>query len=303
MENNAATRREWAGLAVATGIALGVVFVRRQRALPEPLLDLRLLKNRSFTAATGGLILSTMLTGAVMLLVTQYFELVRGVSPVRSGLCMLPAAVTMTVSSLIAPRLTLRVRPAYVIAAGLVVAIAGLLLISQASGLTPVVAGWALITLGSGPMVVLSVDMVIGAAPPARAGSAAALNETGSQLGFALGIAILGSVASAIYRSRIAVLPRGTPPAAASAGRESLAGALSAAHELPPRIAATLLGQSRAAFTAGMHMTAATSAVLLAGVALTVVGTLRQVRPNGQPAPGTSSDQHSVTTSKADAIR
>ena len=198
MENNAATRREWAGLAVATGIALGVVFVRRQRALPEPLLDLRLLKNRSFTAATGGLILSTMLTGAVMLLVTQYFELVRGVSPVRSGLCMLPAAVTMTVSSLIAPRLALRVRPAYVIAAGLVVAIAGLLLISQASGLTPVVAGWALITLGSGPMVVLSVDMVIGAAPPARAGSAAALNETGSQLGFALGIAILGSIASAI---------------------------------------------------------------------------------------------------------
>jgi len=146
----------------------------------------------------GGMTLSTMLTGAVMLLVTQYFELVRGLSPVRAGLCMLPAAVTMTVSSLIAPRLTLRVRPAYVIAAGLVVAIAGLLLISQARGLTPVVAGWALITLGSGPMVVLSVDMVIGAAPPARAGSAAALNETGSQLGFALGIAILGSIASAI---------------------------------------------------------------------------------------------------------
>jgi len=290
-------------LALAAGIALGVVFVRRQRSLPEPLLDLRLLRNRSFTAAMGGMTLSTMLTGAVMLLVTQYFELVRGLSPVRAGLCMLPAAVTMTVSSLIAPRLTLRVRPAYVIAAGLVVAIAGLLLISQASGLTPVVAGWALITLGSGPMVVLSVDMVIGAAPPARAGSAAALNETGSQLGFALGIAILGSVASAVYRSRIAVLPRGTPPAAASAGRESLAGAVSAAHDLAPRIAASLLGQSRAAFTAGMHMTAVTSAVLLAGVALTVIGTLRQVRPDGQPAPGTNPDQHSVTTSTADALR
>ena len=52
-----------------------------------------------------------------------------------------------------------------------------------------------------------------------------------------------------------------------------------------------------------MHMTAATSAVLLAGVALTVVGTLRQVRPNGQPAPGTNTDQHSVTTSTTDALR
>jgi DHA2 family multidrug resistance protein-like MFS transporter len=158
------------------GIALAATFAYRQQIVPEPPLDLRLFRDRTFTAAMTGMTLSTMLTGAVMLLVTQYFELVRDLSPVRAGLCMVPAAVLMTTSSLLAPRLARWIRSAYVIAGGLVVAVAGLLLISQANGLSPVVAGWALITLGSGPMVVLSVDLVISAAPPARAGSAAALN-------------------------------------------------------------------------------------------------------------------------------
>jgi MFS transporter, DHA2 family, multidrug resistance protein len=147
-----------------------------------------------------------MLTGATMLFVTQYFEVARGVSPVRAGLCMVPAAVTMAGSALGAAPLARRIRPAYVIAAGLALAAGGLLLIGQVNGLAPVVAGWALVTLGSGPMVVLSVDLVIGAAPPARAGAAAALNETGSQLGFALGIAALGGLSMRVAATTSAVL-------------------------------------------------------------------------------------------------
>ena len=269
--------------AAIAGIALGIVFVRRQRTLPEPLLDLRLLRNRTFAAAMSGMTLSTMLTGAIMLLVTQYFELARGLSPVRAGLCLVPAAVTMTASSLLSPRLARRIRPAFVIAAGLAVAIAGLLLIGQAQGLTPVVAGWALVTLGSGPMVVLSIDIVIGAVPQAKAGAAAALNETGSQLGFALGIAVLGGLSSAVYRARIAV-PAGVPAPVASASKGSYAGAVAAAHDLPSRIAAALLDQSRAAFTSGMHVTATTSAVLLAGVAVATVILLRPAREDGETA-------------------
>lgn len=180
-------RSGWRPVPVAAavgGIALAAVFAYRQQIVPEPLLDLRLLRNRTLTAAMTGMTLSTMLTGAVMLLVTQYFHLVRGLSPVRAGLCMVPAAVLMTASSLLAPRLARRIRPAYI--------------------------------------------------------------ETGSQLGFALGIAILGSVTSAVYRSRItASLPAGLPGPAASAGRESLASAVAAAHGLPAQIAAALLAQSR----------------------------------------------------------
>jgi DHA2 family multidrug resistance protein-like MFS transporter len=267
-------------IAVVAGIAIGVVFARRQRILPQPLLDLRLLANPTFAAAMSGLTLSTMLTGAIMLLVTQYLELASGLSPVRAGLCLLPAAVTMTTSALLSPKLARHIRPAYVIAGGLVVAIAGLALIAQAEGLAPVVAGWALVTLGSGPMVVLSVDMVIGSAPPARAGSAAALNETGSQLGFALGIAVLGSVAAAVYRSRI-VVPSGVPAAAASASRDSAAGAVAAAHGLPARTAAALLDQSRAAFTDSVHVTATISAILLFGVAIASLILLRRMKPTG----------------------
>jgi DHA2 family multidrug resistance protein-like MFS transporter len=199
---------------------------------------------------------------------------------------MVSAAVTMTASSLLAPRLARRIRPAYVITVGLGVAIAGLVLITQARGLAPVVTGWALVTLGSGPMVVLSTDMVMGAAPPSKAGSAAALNETGSELGFALGIAILGSVSDSVYRSRIAdALPRGLPASAGSASRESYAGAVAVAHDLPPKIAAALLGQSRAAFTSGMQVTAAISATLLAIVALAVLVLLRRFGPKSAPAP------------------
>jgi DHA2 family multidrug resistance protein-like MFS transporter len=275
--------------AAVAGIALGSVFVRRQRTLAEPLLDLRLLKNRTFAAAMSGMTLSTMLTGATMLLVTQYFELARGLSPVRAGLCMVPAAVTMTASSLVSPRLARHIRPAYVIAAGLAVAVGGLLLIGRAQALASVSAGWALVTLGSGPMVVLSVDMVIGSVPQAKAGAAAALNETGSQLGFALGIAILGSLSSAVYRARIAV-PAQVPARVASASKGSYAGAVAAAHGLPSRIATALLDQSRTAFTGGMHVTATTSAVLLAGVAVTTVIVLRG--PAGTDDGLLSADDH-----------
>lgn len=170
-----------------------------------------------------------------------------------------------------------------------------LLLIGQAQSLAPVVAGWALVTLGSGPMVVLSVDMVIGSAPPTRTGAAAALNETGSQLGFALGIAVLGSLSAAVYRARIAV-PSGVPAQAASASRDSLAGAVAAAHGLPTRIATALLRQSRDAFTSGVHVTATVSAVLLCGVAIAVIILLRRTEP-APPAAGTAeadADEHLI---------
>jgi MFS transporter, DHA2 family, multidrug resistance protein len=220
----------------------------------------------------------------VMLLVTQYFQLVDQLSPVRAGLCMLPAAASMTASSLSAPRLARLARPAYLITAGLVVAIAGLLVIAVAQSVAPVAAGWAMVTLGSGPVVTLSVSLILGAAPAARAGAAAALDETGSQLGFALGIAILGSVAGALYRSHVA---SAVPPAlpGASGARNTLAGAVAAARYLPRPAAAALLDSARAAYTAGLHGVAVISAVLLAMIAPGVLMALRHVAPYRQVTP------------------
>jgi DHA2 family multidrug resistance protein-like MFS transporter len=148
-----------------------------------------------------------------------------------------------------------------------------------------VIAGFALINLGGGPMVVLSVDLVVGTAPAERAGSAAALNETGAEFGFAFGIAALGSLGTAIYRGRMdGAIPAGVPADAAGSARDTLAGATAAAANLPGDAAAALLGPARAAYTTGMHAAAGISAALLILVAGTVVVLLRHVPPSAAPA-------------------
>jgi DHA2 family multidrug resistance protein-like MFS transporter len=151
------------------------------------------------------------------------------------------------------------------------------------------VIGFAITSLGSGPLVTLGTNLVVGSALPEKAGSAAALVETSNESGYALGVAILGSMGTAVYRIQIAsTLPASVPPAAVDATGESLTGAAAAAQTLPNQIAVVLLNAAREAFTSGLHIIAALSALLLAGIAILVVTMLRHVRPVGEaetPAP------------------
>jgi DHA2 family multidrug resistance protein-like MFS transporter len=275
--------------AVIAGVVVGVAFVRRQRRLADPLLDLSLFASRTFTTALGGMMFGTLLAGSIMLFITQYFQLVEGLSPLRAGLCMLPAVAGSTASSLASPHLARRARPAYVMAIGMVIAAVGLLVITQAgatTGLAAVVTGFALINFGCGPMVVLTIDLIIGSAPPAKAGSAAGMNETSGQFGFALGIAALGSLGTAVYRHQIThAVPAGTPPVAARAARDTLAAATTAARDLPERLGTALLNPAREAFTSGMHIAAGLCAVLLVVVALLTAVLLRHIPPSAPTAP------------------
>jgi DHA2 family multidrug resistance protein-like MFS transporter len=138
-----------------------------------------------------------------------------------------------------------------------------------------VITGFAVSNFGAGPMVTLGTDLVVGSAPPERAGSAAALNETSGEFGFALGIAALGSLGTIVYRGRLAV-PAGVPDGDARAARETLAGAVGAAGHLPGRTGAELLATARDAFTSGMHVAAGLSALLLVVVAALVTTFLRK---------------------------
>ncbi|GAA0400208.1 MFS transporter [Microbispora corallina] len=270
--------------AIVVGLALGVVFVRRQRALASPLLDVRLFAHRSFSAALVSILFGTLLMGAIMMFITQHFELVQGLSPLQAGVWMLPAVAANTVSFMVSPMLARRFRPAYCIGGGLAISVAGLVVITQvqtASAPGLLASGFALIFLGAGPLVTLGTGLVIGSAPQEKAGSAAAINETSGQFGFALGIAALGSIGAAVYRATIAV-PDGVPAAAARAARESITGAASAAAGLPAQAGEALLAPARDAYTSGLNVVAAVSAVLLAAVAVLAATRLRHVPPTGR---------------------
>jgi DHA2 family multidrug resistance protein-like MFS transporter len=258
-------------LSVVAGLAVGWSFVRRQRGLADPLVDLSLFVSRTFSGSLATLTLSLFVTFGTFLFVAQYLQLVLGLSPLQAGLWTLPSACGLVAGSMLTPALARRVRPGLVMAGGLVVAAAGfglLTLVSGTAGLGVVVAGSVIFSVGVAPVGTLATDLIVGSAPPERAGSAAALSETGAELGGALGIAVLGSVGAAVYRGQIAdTLPAGIPAGAAEAARDTLGGAVVAAGQLPGELGAALLDAARQAFTQGLVTTSAISAALTLGLA------------------------------------
>ncbi|WP_159765664.1 MFS transporter [Streptomyces sp. HM190] len=255
-------------LALVAGLVMGVVFVRRQRGLDSPLLDFRLFGNPAFRTSLVTLLLSMLVAGGTYLFVTQYLQLVGGLSPMTAGLYLLPAAFALIVTSVVSPIAASKVRPAYVVAVGLAVSALGhvmLALADSTSGIAQVVTGFAFVYAGGGPLIALGTDIVVGSAPPEQAGSAAAISETSTELGMALGVAILGSVGTAVYRGEVDV-PARVPDGAG----DTLAEALRAAKDLPADVAAAFVGSGRAAFTEGMNVIGVVGALLALGTAVLV---------------------------------
>jgi MFS transporter, DHA2 family, multidrug resistance protein len=280
-------------LSILAGLALGVVFVRRQRVLPEPLLDLSLFANRAFSAALVVNTLDFFVSFAALLFLAQYLQLVLGLSPLRAGLWMLPSSMGFIVGSLLTPLLVRRARPAHVMAVGMALAAVGFALLTQldaAAGLAVLMTGSVAFSLGSAPMTTLATDLMVGTAPPQRAGAASGVSETSSELGGALGIAILGSLGGAVYRAQVAdAVPTGIPAQAAQAARDTLGGALAVAGQLPDQLGAPLLEAARQAFTDGLQVVFAVSAAIAVAIVILVAALLRGVdagsRPEAPPAP------------------
>jgi MFS transporter, DHA2 family, multidrug resistance protein len=276
--------------AIAAGLAFGGWFVVRQLRLPEPLLDVRLFANRTVGGALGVFLLAATALGGVYLLFTQYLQLVEGLSPLQAGLWVLPGAALLVVASTTSPVLARRVRPGHLIAAGLAIQVAGYVMLTQVDavgGLPLLVAGFMVLYPAVAPSMALTTNLVVGSVPPHKAGAASGLATTCSDLGISLGIAIIGSIGAAVYRSQAdAALPAGLPPEAATASRDSLDGAVTAAQTLPGELAAAVLAPARAAFADGLNTAAVIAATIAAGAAVLALRRLGHVPPTGRSTPG-----------------
>jgi MFS transporter, DHA2 family, multidrug resistance protein len=257
-----------AALALLAGLALGVSFVRRQRALVDPLIDLRLFRSPAFSASLALYMLATLVAFGAYIYVAQHLQLVLGLAPLQAGLATVPSMLGFVAGSLFVPAVARRVRPASVMAAGLVLAALGFAVLTQSAtsaGLGALIIGMVLYSLGISPVVILATDLIVGCAPIEKAGAASAISETSSELGGALGIAILGSIGVAVYRSVMADgIPEGLAPEAAAAARATLGGAVELAERLPAQLRMELLATARAAFARGFEI----AAIVSAGIAL-----------------------------------
>jgi DHA2 family multidrug resistance protein-like MFS transporter len=275
-------------VAIALGIVLGLVFVRRQRRLADPLIDLGLFRIPSFSASLAVYTIGILVLFGSFLFIYQYLQLVLGYSPLMAGVLTLPSFVSFVVGSMVAPLFVKRVRPAYVMAGGLGLAAIGLLGLTQVgadAGLGPLIISSFVYSLGIAPVFTLTNDLIIGAAPPERAGAASAISETGAELGGALSIAILGTIGTAVYRMQVDDgIPVAVPAENAEAARDTLGGAVAATAELPTALASQVLDAAHVAFTQGLQIVALVSAVLAAVAAVAVATFLRHVRAAPAPA-------------------
>lgn len=267
--------------AVAVGVAAGATFLRRQRSLPDPLVDLRLFQRPVFGVSLATYALGAFASFGVFVATAQYLQSGLGLSPLAAGLWTVPWSVAFIVGVLLTPWMSRRVRPATMVVGGLAVAGVGFVLLAGVdarSGLALAVAASVVSSLGLAPVFTLATDLVVGAAPPERAGAAGALSEAGAELGGALGIAVLGSVGAAVYRSNMAeaagsadavgLAAAGLSPAVTGAAHDTLAGAVEMAAALPASQAAALLDAARAAFAHAFALTGIAAAATVFAVAV-----------------------------------
>ena len=270
-------------LAILAGLAVAALFVRRQNRLDDPLIDLGLFRSVPFSAALAVNLLGFSVAFGTFLFIAQYLQLVLGMGPLEAGLWTAPSAVGFIVGSQLAPIIVRRTRPAYVMAGGFLVAAAGFAVLAQVGGphgLAALVTGYVLLSLGLAPVFTLATDLIVGTAPAERAGAAAGIAETSSELGGALGIALLGSVVTAVYRSGVTNAgPSGLPAEAIEAARDSLGGALAAAEQLSGPTGAALAAAAREAFGQAFELTAIICAGVALAAAVVAAVTLRQAGP------------------------
>jgi DHA2 family multidrug resistance protein-like MFS transporter len=266
----------WSTLAAGLlGAAALYGFVRRQLTLPAPLLDMRLFRNRGFSGAVLADLLTILGLSGLVFFLSQYLQLVQGRRPFEAGLAELPAAIGAVVAGLVAGRAARRFSVRAVVAGGLAaigLALAALTVIDQSTGYPLLGAALLVVGVGAGFSFTVTADVILSSVPKEEAGSASAVSETAYELGAALGIAVLGSIVTGVYRDFTG--PAGTPAAA----HESLGGAVEAAAGMPAHTAEAMLNAARASFVDGLALAAGVGAAVLLAAAVAAWFLLRGQR-------------------------
>ena len=264
-----------AAVTLLAGLIAGWLFVRRQRTLATPLIDVELFKQPAFTWAIIATVLAIFsLSGLLYFfsqyLFSQYLQLVRGYSTLQAGLTELPTSLASIAVAVVVAAVVRRLGNGRSLGGGLILAAVGLLVIvvgESYGGIVVICIGLLIIGIGIGLAFTVSTDAVLGSVPADRAGAASAISETGFELGVALGIAVLGTIQDVGYRLLLGSAPSGLPGRVADAAEQSLA-ILSGVIERTDSRQVQLLGQAQMAFTHAMQTTAVIAAIVLLAAAI-----------------------------------
>ncbi|MEW2110782.1 MFS transporter [Streptomyces albidoflavus] len=273
------------------GAVLLVLFVRRQRGREHPLVDLALFARPAFGTSVGCIVLAMLALVGLELIAAQYLQLVLGLSPLETGLRLLPLTFAAMAAGLVGSRLLPRLGPRAMVGAGFTLtAVAVLVLTGMGDHDNPplLIGGFVLLGLGLQTTLFSSYESMLSEAPKEEAGGAAAIGETSYQLGAGIGIALLGSVMNAAYGPGLRHV-EGVPAAAAADARHSLGEAYDVARELGGPAGAALRTAAKDSFVHGLHVTLVVSAGLLLLGALAALRLPRSMDPTpaepGGPGP------------------
>ncbi|MCB1255550.1 MAG: MFS transporter [Microthrixaceae bacterium] len=265
-------------LALVIGASAGAAFVVRQRRLADPMIDTRLFAIPGFRRAIVANLVASFGFAGGLFFITQYFQLVLGMSALRSGVQLMPAVVAAIVMMLAAPALVRRTGPFQVMTVGLALGTIGFATFMIVDLTGPI----ALTTLaiagaygGLSMAMTVAIDGIMSVIPPERAGAGASVSETSNELGIALGTALLGSVLTAVYRPRIDQI-QGVPQNSIEAARETLGAAVIAAEKLPSEVGGVLVNGAKLAFVSGLHTAALIATLALAAVTVWTAAAVRK---------------------------
>jgi DHA2 family multidrug resistance protein-like MFS transporter len=275
---------------LVAGLGIGLVFVHRQRTAKAPMIDLAMFRSRAFSGSIAANLVAMFAIIGMAIFTTQYLQSVLGMSPLRGALWSLLPSVGVGVAAPVAAQLAQRgVNRGYLVGGGFgfgAVGFAVLAQVREGTALWVVLVGAGLMASGLVVVMSLCTELVTGTVAAERAGTASALLETGSEFGGALGIAVLGSIGTALYRGEMdGATPAGVPAEAWHAAGQTLSGALAVAGHLPGPVGDGLRVAAQHAFLHGMRGVALTAVAVMAVAAVGCAAVLRtaRVRPTETP--------------------